>query len=246
MIKKYLPATILVMLLLFMWETIARSMNVAYILPSPTQIMIRLWELREQLMMHHLLPTLIVIISGLLFSVLIGMLFAILIHQSKVMEQALYPLIIASQTIPVIALAPIFIMLFGYSIWGKIWMTILITFFPITIGMIDGLKSRDKQTEELLQTMGASKRQIFRLLYIPSMLPHFLSSLKIAAPLSVVGAAIGEWLGAQAGLGYFSRRMMTQFDGAAIFAPIILLSFIGMTLFMIIVCIEKILLKWRE
>lgn len=246
MIKKYLPATILVMLLLFMWETIARSMNVAYILPSPTQIMIRLWELREQLMMHHLPPTLIVIISGILFSVLIGMLFAILIHQSKVMEQALYPLIIASQTIPVIALAPIFIMLFGYSIWGKIWMTILITFFPITIGMIDGLKSRDKQTEELLQTMGASKRQIFRLLYIPSMLPHFLSSLKIAAPLSVVGAAIGEWLGAQAGLGYFSRRMMTQFDGAAIFAPIILLSFIGMTLFMIIVCIEKILLKWRE
>lgn len=246
MIKKYLPATILVMLLLFMWETIARSMNVAYILPSPTQIMIRLWELREQLMMHHLPPTLIVIISGILFSVLIGMLFAILIHQSNVMEQALYPLIIASQTIPVIALAPIFIMLFGYSIWGKIWMTILITFFPITIGMIDGLKSRDKQTEELLQTMGASKRQIFRLLYIPSMLPHFLSSLKIAAPLSVVGAAIGEWLGAQAGLGYFSRRMMTQFDGAAIFAPIILLSFIGMTLFMIIVCIEKILLKWRE
>src|SRR5699024_5493343 len=131
------------------------------------------------------------LIVGLVSSIFIGSLIAIMMHKSKLMEQALYPLIIASQTIPVIALAPIFIMLFGYSIWGKIWMTILITFFPITIGIMDGLRLRDKQMEELLQTMGATRRQIFNMLYIPSMLPHFLSSLKVAAPLSVVGAAIG-------------------------------------------------------
>src|SRR5690625_6077963 len=95
-------------------------------------------------------------------------------------------------------------------------------------------------------TMGATKRDLFFKLDIPSALPSFFSGLKVAVPMSVIGAAIGEWLGAQAGLGYFSRRMMTQFDGAGVFAPIVLLSMVGMTLFIFVILFEKFLLKWRR
>src|SRR5690625_1132659 len=95
-------------------------------------------------------------------------------------------------------------------------------------------------------TMGATKRDLFFKLDIPSALPSFFSGLKVAVPMSVIGAAIGEWLGAQAGLGYFSRRMMTQFDGAGVFAPIVLLSFIGIFLFIVVVLLEKYILNWRR
>jgi putative hydroxymethylpyrimidine transport system permease protein len=160
-------------------------------------------------------------------------------------EKTIYPILITSQTIPVIALAPIFVLWFGYSIWGKVVMTILITFFPITVSTVDGFRSSNKHIEELLLTMGATRSEIFLKLHIPSALPHFFSGLKVAIPLSVIGAAIGEWLGAQSGLGYFSRRMMTQFDGAAVFAPIVMLSVLGILLFVVVVLMERWILKWR-
>jgi len=164
---------------------------------------------------------------------------------SKALEQTFYPLLITSQTIPIIALAPIFVLWFGYTIWSKIIVTIIITFFPITVSTFDGFRSTNKDLKELFQSIGASRRQIFFKLEVPSALPSFFSGLKVAVPMSVIGAAIGEWLGAQAGLGYFSRRMMTQFDGAAVFAPIVLLSFIGILLFIVVVLIEKYILNWR-
>jgi ABC-type nitrate/sulfonate/bicarbonate transport system, permease component len=167
-------------------------------------------------------------------------------HISKSVERAIYPIIIASQTIPTIALAPIFVLWFGYSIWSKVVVTILITFFPIAVNSFDGLKSSSKELKELMQTMGATKKAIFLKLDVPSAMPHFYSGLKVAFPLSVIGAAIGEWLGAQAGLGYFSRRMMTQFDGAGVFAPIVLLSLMGIVLFLLVSIFEKRSLKWRK
>lgn len=132
-------------------------------------------------------------------------------------RRALYPLIIASQTIPTTALAPLFVLWFGYSIWGKVLVTVLITFFPITITVFDGFQSVKTEMEELLFTFGASPAQIFWKLKVPAVLPYFFSAIKMAVPLSIIGAAIGEWLGAQNGLGYFSRRMMTQLDGAGVF-----------------------------
>jgi putative hydroxymethylpyrimidine transport system permease protein len=124
--------------------------------------------------------------------------------------------------------------------------TVLITFFPITVSTFDGFRSSSKELKELLLTMGAGKKDIFMKLNVPSALPYFFSGLKVAVTLSVIGAAIGEWLGAQAGLGYFSRRMMTQFDGAGVFAPIVLLSVIGICLFLLVNLLEKYVLKWRK
>lgn len=195
--------------------------------------------------MVHLPPTLLIIVMGLIISTLIGIGLAILMNVSHIAEKTFYPLIIASQTIPIIALAPIFVLWFGYSIWSKVTVTVLITFFPITVSAFDGLRSSNKDLKELLLTMGATRKDLFFKLDVPSALPAFFSGLKVAVTLSVIGAAIGEWLGSKAGLGYFSRRMMTQFDGAAVFAPIVLLSIIGILLFLFVSMLEKILLKWR-
>lgn len=242
--KKYIPATLLILVLLFSWELGARWVNTSFILPSPSDIVSKLWELREILFLHHMPITLLVISLGLVISLVLGITLAVLMNASKVLEQAVYPILITSQTIPIIALAPIFVLWFGYSIWSKVVVTVIITFFPITVSTFDGFKSTSKAYKELILAMGGNKRDLFFKLEVPSALPSFFSGLKVAVPLSVIGAAIGEWLGAQAGLGYFSRRMMTQFDGAGVFAPIVILSVIGIILFSTVVILEKIILKW--
>lgn len=241
-----LPAASFILAFFLVWEIGARIVNMVFILPPPTGILSKLWELREPLFIEHLPVTLTVILIGLAISVVLGTGLAIWMSVSPAAEKAIYPLIISSQMIPIIALAPIFVLWFGYSIWSKVVVTVLITFFPITVNTYDGLQSGSKELKELMMTMGATKKEIFTKLLVPSALPHFYSGLKVAVTLSVIGAAIGEWLGAQAGLGYFSRRMMTQFNGAAVFAPIVLLSVIGIVLFVVVKFIEHRSLKWRK
>ncbi|EKN71206.1 ABC transporter permease [Schinkia azotoformans] len=244
--KYYFSSITIILCVFIFWEIGAAIVNKKYILPSPTQILLKLWDLKGVLFLNHLPATMLIIIVGLLTSIIIGVGLAVWMNMNKSVEKAFYPLLIASQTVPIIALAPIFVLWFGYSIWGKVVVTVLITFFPITVSTFDGLRSIKSELEELFLTMGASKKEIFFKLSIPTALPFFYSGLKVAVTLSVIGAAIGEWLGAKAGLGYFSRRMMTQFDGAGVFAPIILLSFIGILLFLLVTYLEKISFKWRK
>lgn len=231
--------------ILGLWELGARLLDKAFILPSPLQILVRLWELKEVLFLKHLPVTLFTIIIGLLISIVSGITIAVWMTSNPNVRKAFYPILIASQMIPVIALAPIFVLWFGYTIWSKVAVAVLITFFPITVNTFDGLSSGNKETKELFLTMGATKKDVFLKYAVPTALPHFFSGLKVAVTLSVIGAAIGEWLGAQAGLGYFSRRMMTQFDGAAVFAPILVLSLVGIGLFITVTFIENRFLKWR-
>jgi putative hydroxymethylpyrimidine transport system permease protein len=237
---------LIVLVFLSFWELGARLVDKSFILPSPIQITIKLWELKEVLLLKHLPTTFLTIIIGLGISIVFGTVIAVWMSSNSGVRKALYPILIASQMIPVIALAPIFVLWFGYTIWSKVAVTVLITFFPITVNTFDGLSSGKKETEELFLTMGATKKDIFFKYSVPTALPHFFSGLKVAVTLSVIGAAIGEWLGAQAGLGYFSRRMMTQFDGAAVFAPIIVLSLVGIVLFVCVTSIENRLVKWRS
>ncbi|WLR50342.1 ABC transporter permease [Bacillus tianshenii] len=227
------------------WEVASTNYNKPYLFPSPTAIITKCWELREPLLLEHLPATFTVIVVGLLLSLLFGIALSVAMSQYVSVEKAIYPLLISSQTIPIIALAPIFVLWFGYSIWSKVAVTVLITFFPITVGLFDGLKATDKEWKELMITMGATKKDIFLKLEVPAAMPSFFSGMKVAVTLSVIGAAIGEWLGADAGLGYFSRRMMTQFDGPGVFAPIVLLSLLGIFLFLFVNLCEKIALKWR-
>lgn len=241
-----LPAMILVFLLLMIWQCAAMGINAAYILPTPWQVLVRLWELRGPLFGAHFPATMAVVGIGLGLSIVLGLALAVLMDVSKTAEKALYPLIIASQTIPTTALAPLFVLWFGYTIWSKVLVTVLITFFPITITVFDGFRSVKTEMVELMFTFGATRMQVFRKLKFPAVLPYFFSAIKMAIPLSIIGAAIGEWLGAQSGLGYFSRRMMTQLDGAGVFAPVLLLSVVAMILVEIVSILEKKLITWRN
>lgn len=244
--KKNMPALALGISLILLWQFIAMGINAAYILPSPLQILIKLWQLKEILLLVHLPATMGVTFLGLLISVVLGVFLAVIMDSNTNIENALYPIIVASQTIPTTAIAPLFVLWFGYSIWSKVLVTILITFFPIAITVYDGLKSTKREMEELLITYGANKKDIFVKLKFPTALPYFFSAIKMAIPMSIIGAAIAEWLGAQSGLGYFSKRMMTQLDGAGVFAPVVLLSFVAMISVAIVNSIEKKLITWRK
>lgn len=244
--KKNMPALALGIFLLLLWQLIAMGIGAAYILPSPLQILVKLWQLKEILLLVHLPATMGVTFLGLLISVVLGVFLAVIMDSNASIENALYPIIVASQTIPTTAIAPLFVLWFGYSIWSKVLVTILITFFPIAITVYDGLKSTKREMEELLITYGANKKDIFVKLKFPTALPYFFSAIKMAIPMSIIGAAIAEWLGAQSGLGYFSKRMMTQLDGAGVFAPVVLLSFVAMISVAIVNTIEKKLITWRK
>ena len=240
-----LPALIFLFVLLLLWQLGAMEVNAAYILPTPIQILQRLWELRLPLFTVHLPATMLVTGVGLLISLALGLGLAVVMDWSPLLQKCLYPVVVASQTIPTTAIAPLFVLWFGYGIWSKVLVTVLITFFPITITVYDGLRAAKTEMAELLMTYGATRRDIFLKIKVPCALPYFFSAIKMAVPMSVIGAAIGEWLGAQSGLGYFSRRMMTQLDGAGVFAPIVLLSAAAMLAVAVVGLVERKAVKWR-
>ncbi len=229
-------------LLIIGWEAVCRLFAIPpFILPPPSAVLQSLWELRDLLFGLHLWATLREVLIGLAFSVAFGVLLALVMSWSRTVERLVYPYIVISQTIPIIALSPVFILWFGYDLSGKIAVTILFTFFPIVVSTFDGLRSTDSEMVNLLRSMGATKRQIFTKLQLPSSLSSFFSGLKVAATYSVAGATIGEWLGASEGLGYFGRRASGNFQAPALFASVLLLSALGMLLFWLVGVIER---KW--
>ncbi len=246
--KKNNKVSFLVLIVfLVLWQGIAKWIDATYILPTPIQVILKIWELRGPLFLHHAPYTMLITIIGLLVSIVLGLILAISMDYNDRLEEAIYPIIVTTQTVPITALAPLFILWFGYGISSKIVATVLITFFPITISMHDGFKNTKREHIELMKSFGASEWIIFKKLKIMSALPSFFSSLKMSIPISIIGAVIGEWLGSQQGLGYFSRRMLTQLNGAGVFAPIVVLSLVAIILVKIVTVIEKRFLgKWRS
>lgn len=231
-------------LLVSSWEWVVLKRIVPpFILPAPTAIWDSFVENRELLLTEHLPATLKEVVIGFGISLVGGLLLGVSMHFFRKVEKILYPFLVISQTIPLIALSPIFIMWFGYTIWSKIAVTILIAFFPIVVSTYDGLKAGGTEYQELLRTMGASRWTIFQKVQLPMALPSILSGMKMSVVYAVVGATIGEWLGASEGLGYFSRRMSGNLQADAVFAAIVLLSLLGILLFCIISLVEKVLLK---
>jgi putative hydroxymethylpyrimidine transport system permease protein len=235
---------LVIVLLVSIWEwVVQKGMIPSFILPAPTAIWKSLMDNQQLLLEVHLPATLKEVLIGFGLSVMGGVLLGVGMHFFRVLEKILYPFLVISQTIPLIAISPIFIMWFGYSIWSKIAVTILTAFFPIVVSTYDGLKMGGKEYRELLMTMGANRWDTFKKIQIPMALPVFLSGLKMSVVYCVVGATIGEWLGASEGLGYFSRRMSGNLQADAVFASIFLLSLLGIVLFLLVGLLEKILLK---
>ncbi|WP_146551420.1 ABC transporter permease [Rummeliibacillus sp. SL167] len=219
----------------------------SFIIPAPTgviQMIIYNWR---PLLIEHLSATMLEFIIGFSLAVISGVLLAICMFFSKTIEKMVYPAVVISQMVPIIALSPIFVLWFGYTIWSKVAVTILICFFPIVVGTYDGLKSCDQEYIELLRSMGANRFQIFQKLHIPMALPSFFSGFKMSIVFALVGATIGEWLGASEGLGYYSRRMSGNLNAEGVFAAITILTIVGILLFALASWIEKrIINKWNQ
>lgn len=245
-LQAYFLFIVVSVIVLLLWEWLVRASFVpSFILPAPTSVIVMIMDNWQALIFEHLSATMLEFVTGFAISICGGVLLAVCMFFSKTMEKIMYPAVLISQTIPIIALSPIFVLWFGYTIWSKVAVTVLISFFPIVVSTYDGLRSSDKDYMELFRAMGASRWQMFRKLHVPMALPAFFSGLKLAIVYALVGATIGEWLGASEGLGYYSRRMSGNLNAEGVFAAITILSILGMLLFGLVSFIEKRILRWK-
>ena len=238
------PVLVLILLLL-LWEGGVHLFGAPfYILPAPSRIFFVFFT-RLSLLLSHAATTILEIGLGMLLGATSGIGLALLIFYSPSLERGIYPLIIASQMIPIFAIAPLLVVWFGYGLWSKAIVAALIVFFPIVVNAVDGLRSVGGETIDLLRSLGASEWQIFRVVRLPASLPFLFSGLKIGITLSVVGATIGEWIGAKKGLGYLMIQSNALLRIDLVFASIMTLSLLGLLLFGVLRIIEQRLLRWR-
>jgi ABC-type nitrate/sulfonate/bicarbonate transport system permease component len=234
------------LLLIAIWEIISRAGFIpAYILPAPSIIIYSL-VINFRLMWLHILVTVFETLSGFAAAVFLGMLIAILMDGLPFIKKVFYPLIVTSQTIPIITIAPLFIIWFGYGYLPKIIIVVLICFFPISVSFLQGLGSVDPDLINLLNSMGAKKYQIYKIVKFPASLPSLFSGLKIAATYSIMGATIGEWVGGKDGIGVYMLRAKFSFATDKVFGAIIVITFLSILLLKLIEFIEKKSMPWAD
>lgn len=235
----WLPAVITIIVLIVLWEVLVEVLDVQrWLLPAPSVIATEIFD-SFGFLMKHARVTLSETLVGFSISIALAVVLASGIVWSRTVERSLYPIIIASQTIPIITLAPLLIIWVGTDMRSKVIVIVLFTFFPIVISLVSGLRSVEQEMVDMFRTLGASPWQTFRKLMIPSALPSFFAGLKVAAVFSVIGAVIGEWFGSSAGLGWLMKIAGGQFQTARIFAAIVVLSILAMALFAAVVAIQK-------
>ena len=238
------PLSILLGLVLA-WETWVRIADTPrWMLPPPSAI-IESFRTDYGLLLRHTRVTLIEVLLGFGLALIAGLLTGIMIDSSRILERAIYPLIIASQTIPMVALAPLMLIWFGYGLVPKILITALVGFFPIAVNTVDGLRSADREVIALLRTMGATRWRRFTIARVPAALPLVFSGARVAITFCVIGAVFAELVGSSEGLGYLMQRAASQFQTARVFASIVILALMGIGLFALISLIERLVLPWR-
>jgi ABC-type nitrate/sulfonate/bicarbonate transport system permease component len=191
-----------------------------------------------------MLITLEEIVLGFAAALSAGLVLASGIAYSRILERSVYPIVIASQTIPVIAIAPLLLIWVGYGIAPKVIVVALICFYPIAVNTVDGLKAVDPDMVNMIKTLGASRWQVFIKLQMPMAMPYMFSGIKVGISVSVIAAVIGEWVGASAGLGYLITYSQPLFLTSRVFAAIVVLSVMGISLFMLASLVERVMLPW--
>ncbi len=247
-----LAPTAVVVLLLAAWELAAGTEALAdllgiepFLVPAPSAIAESLWADRT-LLAENAWVTLREVVSGFAVAVIIGIGFAAILHLSPVLRRAFYPLVVASQTIPIVVVAPIFVVWFGFGIGPKVAVIALICFFPITVNTLDGLGTVDPEQRKLMRSLGAGRLQTFTRLEAPTSLPYVLSGAKIAVAVAVIGAVFGEWAGANSGLGHMILVDNAQLEVPRMFAAIVVLSLMAIALFTTLALLERRFAWWGE
>lgn len=228
------------------WGLIAGALSIeSFLVPSPIEIADSLWDDRA-LLGSAAVTTIIEVIAGFTVALVAGVSLALLIHRSEAAKRAIYPLLVGSQTIPIIAIAPILVVWFGFGLGPKLVIIALVCFFPITVNCMDGLRRTDPEQIRLVRSLGASRGQILTWVELPSAAPAFFSGAKIAAAVSVIGAVFAEWSGSDAGLGYLIQISSAQLLTARMFAAIVVLSAIALVLFGAVGAIERRVVFWQR
>lgn len=237
---------LIVVLALGVWEAAVRLAETPrWLLPPPTTVA-RSLVIDRALLLDHAWVTLAEVLLGFSLALVVGVLVAAAIDASPVLDRAVYPLVVASQTVPVPALAPLLLIWLGYGMAPKVLVTALVAFFPIVVNTVDGLRATDREVLSLLSSFGAGRWTRFRLARIPSALPFLFSGAKVAVAVSVIGAVFGELVGSKAGLGYLLTRATAQFETPRVFAAVFLLGVIGTGLFGLVSLAERLLMPWRR
>lgn len=243
---RYGPPTAFLLLLLLLWQAAVWLRGIErWLLPSPWDILVEGIDSWQNLgLADHTWQTLQEAVLGFLLAVGTGMLLALAVDLSPLLRRTFYPLLVVSQTIPIIAIAPILVLWLGYGILPKMLVVALVCFFPIAISTADGLRAADPEWINLLRSMGATPWQIYRKVRLPGALPSLFSGLKVAVTYSVIGAVIGEWVGGSVGLAFFMRRAHNSFRYDREFAAIAVTSVVSILFFLVVVGLERLLLPW--
>jgi len=240
------PSLIFFIFLLLVWELIVDAFDInPLLIPAPSAIF-GASIAHAAVLWPHILQTLFETIAGLLLAILFGSIVAIFIRISSLFKITVYPLLIVSQTIPIIALAPLLLIWFGFTILPKVIIVTLVCFFPITIAFADGMEKINPQFIKLLQSMGATRFQVLTHAEIPGALPSFFSGLRIAAAYSVTGAIVGEYVGGYQGLGIYMQNAAHSYATTLVFVVIVVSSLLSIILFGAISLLEYLFLPWAR
>ncbi len=239
-------APLLVILLVVAWQVVVPLSGLSpFVLPTPAMIGARLVT-DHALLFTNAGATLYEVVAGFAVATLAGVPLALAIFYSRIVEKALYPVLVGFQTIPKAALAPLLVLYLGYDWAPKIFLSFLISFFPIVISTVVGLQSLDRNFVNLARSMGASETQLFFKIRLPAALPNIFAGLKVGISLAVIGAVIGEYVAAQRGLGYLQLQATSQFDTTLNFAALVVISLIGIVLYMALSLLERRFVYRRE
>ena len=242
--RDIVPPTALIAILVIGWYFVAKVSGLrSFILPTPLDVVRAGWETRD-LLLNAIGTTLLATGIGLVLALIAGIGIAALVDFWPLAHRALYPILVVSQTVQILAIAPILIIWFGFGLAPTILIVVLFCFFPLAISTADGLTASDPEFIALLRAMGANKRQIWRMVRMPSALPSFFSGLRLAVTYSVVAATIGEWVGGSPGLGLYMLRSKNALATDQVFVAMLITSLLSVALFMLVYGIERLALPW--
>lgn len=238
--------SIIIVILLIIWQTLS-MVNIIpkFMLPSPIEV-VRAFISDFPLLMEHTEITLIEAFLGLGLGIILGFAVAVIMDRFEYAYKMIYPVLVITQTIPTVAIAPLLVLWMGYGILPKIMLILLTSFFPITIGLLDGFRSVDKDMLNLLKTMGATSFQNFIHLKLPSSLGYFFAGLRISVSYSIIGAVVAEWLGGYDGLGVYMTRVRKSYSFDKMFAVIFLISGISLLLMYFVKKIQRWCMIWER
>ena len=246
---KFLPKLLYFFIFLCVWHAVVVIFKIkVFIVPSPIRVFQHIFDPRlaaKYNWFRHIGATLTEVGLGFLATVIVGISLALLITWSKVLSQLLMPIITMFNSLPKVALAPVFLLWFGYGLRTNIFIGILVAFFPLLLNTVTGLKAVDDDLLDLVRYLNASKLQVFIKIRIPNSLPYIFAGLKISTTMCVVGSIVGEFIASEKGLGFLIRDAQAFIDMPTMFACLLLLSVMGLLFFSFIQLLERIFMSWN-